>query len=351
MNLTLAAIADLVQGELHGDDQLLIAGAATLVAARSNEISLADSARQARHLAHSAAAAVIVPRDFSPDRPHIKVANVHTAFAQVVQQFRPQRAKRAVGISPSASISATATLSAGVEIHPLAYIGDDVEIGAGAVIHSGVRILEGCRIGAGTTIFPNAVLYENTIVGERCLIHAGVVIGGYGFGYHTAEGKHLLSAQLGWVEIGNDVDIGSCSAVDRGTYGPTIIGEGTKIDDQVMIAHNCRIGKHNLICSQVGIAGSSSTGDYVVLAGQAGLRDHIHVGDFSIVGAKSGVMNDVEPKSHVLGIPATEERHQMASIAAVHRLPGIRQQIVQMQKQLNSLQAQLSGDLPKSDAA
>jgi UDP-3-O-[3-hydroxymyristoyl] glucosamine N-acyltransferase len=351
MNLTLAAIADLVQGDLHGDAQLVVSGAATLAAARPNEISLADHARQARHLAHSAAAAVIVPPDFSTDRPHIKVTNVHAAFAKVVQQFRPQRARRAVGISPSASISASAQLSAGVEIHPLAYIGDDVEIGAGTVIHSGVRILEGCRIGAGTTIYPNAVLYENTIVGDRCLIHAGVVIGGYGFGYHTVDGQHLLSAQLGWVEIGNDVDIGSCSAIDRGTYGPTVIGEGTKIDDQVMIAHNCRIGKHNLICSQCGLAGSSSTGDYVVLAGQAGLRDHIHVGDYSIVGAKSGVMNDIDPKSHVLGIPATEERHQMSCLAALHRLPGMRQQIAQLQKQLNALQAQLSGDLPRSDAA
>lgn len=351
MNLTLAAIADLVQGELHGDAQLLITGAATLSAARSNEISLADHVKQARNLANSAAAAVVVPRDFTPDRPHIKVANVHAAFATIVQKFRPQRARRTLGISPSASISASAKLSAGVEIHPLAYIGDDVEIGAGAIIHSGVRILEGCRIGAGTIIFPNAVLYENTIVGERCLIHAGVVLGGYGFGYSTADGQHLLSAQLGWVEIGNDVDIGSCSAIDRGTYGPTTIGDGTKIDDQVMIAHNCRIGKHNLICSQCGLAGSSSTGDYVVLAGQAGLRDHIHVGDHCVVGAKSGVMNDVEPKSYVLGIPATDERHQMSCIAAVHRLPGFRQQIAQLQKQVNALQAQLSGDLPKSDAA
>jgi UDP-3-O-[3-hydroxymyristoyl] glucosamine N-acyltransferase len=351
MNLTLSAIAALVQGELHGSADLQISGAATLSAAKPTEITLADNARHVKQLNSCVAAAVIVPHDVAPERPHIRVDNVHAAFAAVVQRFRPQRTKRPMGISPLASISASAQLSAGVEIHPLAYIGDDVEIGAGTVIHSGVRILEGSRIGAGTTIFPNAVLYENTVVGDRCLIHAGVVLGCHGFGYSSAGGPHVLSYQLGWVEVGNDVDIGACTAVDRGTYGPTTIGDGTKIDDHVMIGHNCRIGKHNLICSQCGLAGSSSTGDYVVLAGQAGLRDHVHVGDHSVVGAKSGVMHDVEPGSRLVGIPATEERHQLSCIAAVHRLPGLRQQVARLQKQVDALQARLPGERPQADAA
>lgn len=343
MNLTLSDIAALVQGQLNGDGSLVMTGAATLATAKPGEITLADNVKQARNLAASAASAVIVPLDYAPtDRPYIAVANVHAAFAQVVQQFRPQRAKRAVGISPSASISASAQLSAGVEIHPLAYIGDDVEIGAGAVIHSGVRILEGCQIGAGTTIYPNAVLYENTIVGQRCTIHAAAVLGGFGFGYNSSSGKHVLGSQLGWVEIGNDVEIGACSTVDRGTYGPTTIGDGTKLDNQVQVAHNCRVGKHNLICSQTGLAGSSSTGDFVVIAGQAGLRDHVHVGDRSVVGAKSGVMNDIEPGSRIVGIPATDERLQYNCVVAVHKLPAMRKEVTQMQKQLIALQARLA---------
>ncbi len=352
MNLTLSAIAELVEGELHGDGQLLISGAATLATAKPGEITLADNIKQARHLAASAATAVLVPLDYSPtDRPFISVANVHASFALVVQHFRPPRARRAVGISPLASISASAQLSAGVEIHPMAVIGDDVEIGAGTIIHSGVRILEGCRIGAGTTIFPNSVLYENTIVGDRCLIHAGAVLGAYGFGYNSTGPTHVLSSQLGWVEIGDDVEIGAASCIDRGTYGPTTVGDGTKLDNQVQIGHNCRIGKHNLICSQCGLAGSSSTGDFVVIAGQAGLRDHVHVGDHSSVGAKSGVMNDVEPNSRIVGIPATEERHQLSCVVAVHRLPGLRQQVTQLQKQVDALQARLVKDAPQADAA
>ena len=139
--------------------------------------------------------------------------------------------------------------------------------------------MAGSQIGEEVTIFPNAVLYENTVVGPRCLIHANAVLGAYGFGYGFADGRHVLSAQLGNVVLGADVEIGAGSTIDRGTYGPTSIGEGTKIDDLVMVAHNCRIGRHNMLCSQVGIAGSTTTGDYVVMAGQVGVRDHVHIGD------------------------------------------------------------------------
>ena len=163
-----------------------------------------------------------------------------------------------------------------VDVHPLATIGDDVTIGAGSTIHSGVHIMAGSQIGEDVTIFPNAVLYENTVVGPRCLIHAGAVLGAYGFGYEQVEGRHRLTAQLGNVVLGADVEVGAGTTIDRGTYGPTVIGEGTKIDNLVMVAHNCHIGRHNMLCSQVGIAGSTTTGDYVVMAGQVGVRDHVH---------------------------------------------------------------------------
>ena len=177
--------------------------------------------------------------------------------------------------------------------------------------------MAGCRIGRGATIFPNAVLYENTVVGPRCVIHAGAVLGAYGFGYETVDGRHTLSAQLGNVVLGADVEIGAGTTIDRGTYGPTVIGEGTKIDDQVMIAHNCRIGRHNMLCSQVGIAGSTSTGDYVVMAGQVGVRDHVHIGERAVLGAMAGVINDVPDGARMIGIPATPEREQKLKQAAL----------------------------------
>ncbi|MGH7138737.1 MAG: UDP-3-O-(3-hydroxymyristoyl)glucosamine N-acyltransferase, partial [Pirellulales bacterium] len=214
-----------------------------------------------------------------------------------------------------------------VDVYPGATIGDDVAIGAGSTIHAGARIMAGCQIGELVTIFPNAVLYENTIVGPRSVIHAGAVLGAYGFGYVSSGGKHQLSAQLGYVEVGAEVEIGACTTIDRGTYGPTVIGEGTKIDNLVMIGHNCRIGRHNMLCSQVGIAGSTTTGDYVIMAGQAGVRDHVSIGDRAVLGAKAGVPNDVPADTMVFGIPARPEREQKLIFAAIARLPELRRQV------------------------
>ena len=208
--------------------------------------------------------------------------------------------------------------------NPVQLIGDDVVIGDRVTIHSGVESWPAAISRDDVTIFPNAVLYEDTIVGPRSIIHAGVVIGAYGFGYKFVDGRHQLSHQLGYVEIGADVEIGANSTIDRGTYSATVIGDGTKIDNLVMIAHNCRIGRHNMICSQVGIAGSTTTGDYVVMAGQVGVRDHVHIGTGAILGAMAGVANDVPDGAHMLGAPAVPEREQKLMFATMAKLPEMR---------------------------
>ena len=159
--------------------------------------------------------------------------------------------------------------------------------------------------------------------------------------YETVDGRHRRSAQLGYVEIGDDVEIGACTTIDRGTYGATSIGEGTKIDNLVMIAHNCAIGRHNLICSQVGIAGSCTTGDYVVMAGQVGLRDHIAVGHRAVLGAKAGVRTDIPEGAVYVGIPATPEREQALKQVAWAKLPEMRKEFLALQKQLADLVAKL----------
>jgi UDP-3-O-[3-hydroxymyristoyl] glucosamine N-acyltransferase len=251
-----------------------------------------------------------------------------------------------IGKSPHAYVAPTVKLGANVDIHPGASVADGVVIGAHTTIHSGVRIMPDCVIGSGVTIFPNVVLYKNTRVGDRVIIHAGSIIGAYGFGYRQVDGRHLLSAQLGNVEIAADVEIGAATTIDRGTYGPTIIGEGTKIDNLVMIAHNCRLGRHNLICSQVGVAGSTTTGDYVVMAGQVGVRDHVHIGDRAVLCSKAGVSNDVRAGEEVLGSPASPLRQAKLQMAAVAKLPEMRRQFRIMQRQL----AQLLGEELHDDA-
>ena len=261
------------------------------------------------------------------------------SVATVVTRFRPPRPRSRTGVSPQAAVDPSARIAADVDVHPFAAVGPDVEIGPGATIHAGVRLMAGCKVGAGTEIFPNAVLYENTVVGRDCIVHANAVLGAYGFGYKPTAAGYVLSAQLGWVEIGDAVEIGAGTTIDRGTYGPTVIGAGTKIDNLVMIAHNCRIGRHAMICSQVGVAGSTTTGDWVVMAGQVGVRDHVHIGDKAVLCARSGVSNDIEPGRTVLGEPAIDLRERKLQLATISKLPEMRRQLKDLLARIAALEA------------
>lgn len=349
MPYTLGELAARIGATVQGDATVTISGAAPLGTAGPGDITLVDAPERLKRLTGHPAAAVLLPPGITTDKPAIVAADVHAAFAEIVKTFRPPRVAARGGISPRAFVSPSARLGPNVEVQAGATIGDDVEIGAGSTIHSGVQIMAGCKLGEHVTLFPNVVLYENTIVGARVIIHACAVLGAYGFGYRTAAGRHELTAQLGYVEVGDDVEIGAGSTIDRGTYGPTRIGTGTKIDDQVMIGHNCIIGRHNLICSQVGIAGSSSTGDYVVLAGQAGLRDHIHIGNQAIVMAAAGVMNDIPDGEAWFGSPATPRRDQMLQVVNMRRLPEMRKQLNTLEAEVAALRKMLDAKSPTLD--
>jgi len=338
MQATVAELAAMVDGQVAGDGNVVIHGAAPLQEAGPGDITLVDGAEKHATLKRSRASAVVAPRLFPPiELPAIRVDDVHRAFSTIVAYFRPPRAKVRVGVSPLAVVHPTARLGCNVDIYPFATVGEGVVIGDNTTVHSGVHIMAGSQIGSDVTIFPNAVLYENTVVGPRCVIHAGAVVGAYGFGYSCVNGRHCLSAQLGNVVLEADVEIGAGTTIDRGTYGSTVIGEGTKIDNQVMIAHNCRIGRHNMLCAQVGIAGSTTTGDYVVMAGQVGVRDHVHIGTKAVLGAMAGVINDVPDDARLVGIPATPEREQMIKQAALSKLPEMRKQLKQVKAALERL--------------
>jgi UDP-3-O-[3-hydroxymyristoyl] glucosamine N-acyltransferase len=338
--MQLAELAELVGGQVIGTGDVAIHGAATLLDVSENEITLVDKNEKAERLAGSNACAAVVPWNFPQSaltKPAIRVEDVHAAFIKIMLHFHPPRTARRIGVSAQAWVSPSAKLADDVDVHSGATIGDDVEIGAGSTIHSGAHLMAGCKLEANVTVYPQAVLYEDTVVGARSIIHAGAVIGCNGFGYKFVEGKHQLAAQLGHVRIGCDVEVGANTTIDRGTYGPTIVGDGTKIDNQVMIAHNCRIGRHNMLCSQVGIAGSTSTGDYVVMAGQVGVRDHVHIGEGAILGAMAGVSNDVPAGVVMIGIPATPEREQKIKQAALAKLPEMRKQLKALQHTVDAI--------------
>jgi UDP-3-O-[3-hydroxymyristoyl] glucosamine N-acyltransferase len=337
---TLGSLATLVAGEIFGDAKRPITGAATLETAGPDDITLVDAVEKLPLLTRSRAGAVVVPRGTGPlDRPSLEVADVHASFAAVIGLFRPPQDRRRTGVSGQASIDPTATLGEDVDVHPFATIAADTTVGRGSTIHSGARIGRGCRIGEEVVVHANAVLYDDTVVGRGSIIHAGAVLGADGFGYRPVDGRYRLSAQLGWVELGDCVEIGAGTTIDRGTYGPTSIGEGTKIDNLVMIAHNCRIGRHNMICSQVGVAGSTTTGDWVVMAGQCGVRDHVHIGDRAVLGARSGVSNDVQAGTTVLGEPAIELRERKLQLATISKLPEMRKELRRLVERVEAMVA------------
>ena len=350
---TLAELAQEVGAEVTGDGSVMITDAGPLGDATTGMIVLADHEDRLTKAIDSSAAAVVAPRRVDVGaKPAILVDDVHAVFSKIVTHFHPEYVTPVVGISPAAIIDPSATLSPKANIHPGAVIGPGATIGDGATIHSGAIVSANCTVADDAILFANATLYPGVSIGERTLIHAGAVIGAYGFGYSQSAGRHVLTAQLGAVQVGADVEIGAGACIDRGVYGPTRIGEGTKIDNLVQIGHNCQIGRHNLICSQVGIAGSTQTGDYVVMAGQTGVRDHVTIGHGAQLGAKCGVSNDVPAGTSMLGIPAVPERMQKLRFAAIAKLPEMRKAFKTMRKQIAELEARIAEAEPTpTDAA
>ena len=345
MELRLEEIATLVGGTLHGDGSLSCKGANPAGQSTAEEITLVLSpADPAIWNSENKPALAFVTDSHQAEitLPQIVCEEPHQAFEKIVAHFRPPLGPKipGVGCSPFSQVAATA------EIHPTATIAEDVVIGERTKIMPGVVIMAACSIGDDCVIYPNVTLYERTEIADRVVIHASSVLGAHGFGYRQEGGRHVAKAQLGTVKVENDVEIGASVTIDRGSYGATTIREATKIDNQVMIAHNCQIGKHNLLCSQVGVAGSCKTGDYVTLAGQVGLKDHITLGDHTIIGAKAGVMDDCPGNQFYLGAPAIPYRDQMQIFALQRKLPEMRKELKELRKQLQKLAP--SSDQPES---
>lgn len=274
----------------------------------------------------------------------IGVDNAHQSFQAAIVALRGERITKFcwTGIHPTAVIHPTAIVAASANIGPYVTVAAGCTIGERTCIHSGVQIAGHCTIGDDCEIFSNAVLYQGTILHARVMLHASSVLGAYGFGYRQHDNVHVRTAQLGWVEVESDVEIGAGTTIDRGTYGPTRIGRGTKLDNQIQIGHNVHIGEHNLLCAQVGIAGSASTGNYVVLGGQVGVRDHLRLGDRTMAAAQAGIAMDVPAGESVLGSPALPQREATQMWIHSRRLPEIRKQIKTLETQMNNLIKQMA---------
>jgi UDP-3-O-[3-hydroxymyristoyl] glucosamine N-acyltransferase len=343
VQVTVKQLAALVHGQVSGDGDRLIRAARPVTDAGPEDVTFVEDERNARLLRDSHAAAVVAPAALAgrinqlvSERKFtlILVADPLTAFVAVMQRLHSSPSPPPHGVDPRASVDATAYVGDDVSIHPFAVVGAGSTVGARCRIHSGAVVGKNCRLGDDVVLHAHAVLYDDTVLGDRVIVHANAVIGADGFGYRLHEGKHIKTPSFGGVEIGDDVEIGAGTTIDRGTFQPTRVGTGTKIDNLVMIGHNCHIGRHNLLVSQVGIAGSSSTGDYVVMAGQCGVADHVHIGDRAQIGAKSGVPADVPAGTRVLGIPSRPEGVQKRILLSLDRLPKLCRDVRRLKRQL-----------------
>jgi UDP-3-O-[3-hydroxymyristoyl] glucosamine N-acyltransferase len=334
-------LAELVHGTILGDGDIVIHAAHTLSQAQPGDITFVESGKYVPQAAQSNASAVMVPPGVVIDgKVVIQVPDPLMAFAQVVQQLQNVQPSQPTGIDSRAIIHPSAQIGEAPSIHPFAIVGENTVIGNRCLLHSGVIVGKNCRIGDDVVLYPQVVLYDRIILGDRVIIHANAVIGADGFGYRHHNGKHVKVPHLGHVVIGSDVEIGACATVDRGAFEATQIGDGSKIDNLVQIAHNCQIGQHNLIASQTGIAGSASTGNYVVIGGQVGIKDHLTVGHGAMIGGHSGVIHHVPPRARFFGYPAQNERDIGRLLALMKKLPEMRKDLLRVLQHLGLKQTE-----------
>lgn len=350
MSRTVAELASLIHGEVTGDGSVVIRDVAALDCVTAQTVTYIENARRLKRLLGLTPGALIIPRNAVEESrqalacPLIAVDDPQGAFITLMVHFRPLPARETTGISSRSQIHPSVLIGSNTNIHSAAVIEEGVVIGSGCDIHAGVVIRRGCRLGDEVTLHPNTVLYPGMQLGSRIIIHANAVIGADGFGYRLQQGQLIRIPHTGTVVIEDDVEIGAGATIDRAMVGETLIGRGTKIDNLVMIAHNCRIGKHNALASQVGFAGSVITGDYVRCGGQVGVADHLRIGEKASLGGKAGVMSDIEPGTTHYGIPARPDKEQLRIQLALQRLPDLVKKVQELEQKLAALTA-------KNDAA
>jgi UDP-3-O-[3-hydroxymyristoyl] glucosamine N-acyltransferase len=334
--MKLNCLAEKLGAMLEGSGDVEITGVAGLNEANQGHITFVNENRFTE-LEQIRASAAIVPLNAPKLRlPLLRVKNPRLAFARAVELFTVTP-RQPSGINERAVIGKNVVIGADPSIHPYVVIADEASIGDRVTIYPGVWIGKGTTIGNDAVIYSNVNIRENIRIGNRVIIHAGATIGSDGFGYATEDGIHHKIPQMGGVIIGDDVEIGANSTIDRATLGNTVIKQGTKIDNLVHVAHNVTIGEHCFLIAQVGIGGSCTLGNYVVLAGQVGLADHVTIGDRTMVSAQSGVIRNIEPGQMMGGYYAMPQREWLKVQAIIPKLPELKKQVADLGNQVQEL--------------
>lgn len=310
---------------------------ASLAAARPGDLSFLGNAKYRAQVAASEATVLLLPLDYAGEpragQVFLHVENPSAALARLCARIEQTLWPKPVpGIHPSAVVAPTAQVDATVHIGPLCVVEDGARIGAGSVLQASVFVGRDAVIGEGCFIMPGCVVATMCSLGQRVRLQPGVIVGADGFGYEFVKGRHEKVPQIGTVVIGDDVEIGANSTLDRARFSRTVVGEGTKIDNLVQIAHNVTIGKHCILCSQVGISGSTTVEDYVILGGQTGVGGHITLGKGSKAGGQAGISSDLPPGSYVNGTPAIPYMLERRIAVLQQRLPELFKRVERLEK-------------------
>jgi UDP-3-O-[3-hydroxymyristoyl] glucosamine N-acyltransferase len=351
MNISLNEIAHIVKGTVVGNDTI-VHDLAPIDNILPNSLVFAEGEDNIKRAEASSAAAILVANHVKGlHKPIIQVENPFKAFRQLLQHFYPPHAPT-MGIHPSAVIAPDVVIGERVSIGAFVSINSGSRIGDDCVIKSHVSIGHDVTIGTHTTLHPHVTVYDHCHIGSRVSIHASSVVGSDGFGYTYENGQHTKVPHVGSVEIEDDVEIGASTIIDRATLGKTVIGQGTKIDNLVQIAHSVKLGKHNIICAFTGIAGSTTSGNHVVFAANVGVSDHVVIDDGVILGARAGV----PPKKHLkqgniyLGSPARPKDKAIEQELSLTRIPFMRKNIQALSDKVNQLNEKLSQLLSKENS-
>lgn len=310
---------------------------AALTTARPGDLSFLGNTKYRSQVADSAASVLLLPLDYrgkpQPDQVFLFVENPSVALAQVCARIEQALwPKPQPGVHPSAVVVPTAKVDATAHIGPLCVVEAGAQIGAGSVLQASVFVGRDARIGEGCWLMPGVVLGASCSLANRVRLQPGVVIGSDGFGYEFIKGRHEKIPQIGVVEIGDDVEIGANSTLDRARFSRTVVGQGTKIDNLVQVAHNVIIGQHCILCAQVGVSGSTTLEDFVILGGQSGLGGHITLGKGSKVGGGAGLTTNIPAGAYVNGTPAIPYMLERRIAVLQQRLPDLFKRVEALEK-------------------
>ena len=345
MEFTAKQIAAYVGGEIIGDENVTVCTFAKIEEGMKGALSFLANPKYASYIYDTQSSIVLVNNDFVPERPIqatlIKTANAYESLAKLMALYESVKPKK-TGISPMASVAATATIGENVYIGPFVSIGEKAIIGNNTIIEANTSVGDNATVGSDCILYNHVTIYHDCKVGNRCILHAGSVVGADGFGFAPGTNGYEKIPQIGIAILEDDVEIGANTCIDRATMGATVIKRGVKLDNMVQVAHNVVIDEHTVMAAQCGVAGSTKIGSWCMVGGQAGISGHIKIGNQVKVGGHSGVTNNVQDGKAVMGYPSFEHTQFARATVIFKKLPEMYREMDALKKEIESLKQQLA---------